>query len=47
MLERINHGDLPGRDFLLIDLRRNDHVVGRVYTSHNPILRLDLKHVGR
>jgi hypothetical protein len=30
VLERLNHGEQPGRDFLLVDLRRNDHEVRRI-----------------
>lgn len=30
VLERLNHGEQPGRDFLLVDLRRNDHAVRHI-----------------
>lgn len=33
LLERLNRGEQPGRDFLLIDLRRNDHEVSEIYIS--------------
>ncbi len=32
LLERLNRGKQPGRDFLLIDLRRNDHEVRYIAT---------------
>jgi hypothetical protein len=30
VLGRLNRGELPGRDILLVDLRRNDHEVRRI-----------------
>lgn len=39
VLERLNRGEQPGRDFLLIDLRRNDHEV-RPITAIRPVLPL-------
>lgn len=35
LLERLNRGEQPGRDFLLIDLRRNDHEGGTIRGSLN------------
>jgi hypothetical protein len=33
VLERLNHGEQPGRDFLLVDLRRNDHEVRHIIVN--------------
>jgi arsenical-resistance protein 2 len=33
VLERLKRGELPGRDILLVDLRRNDHEVRRIPAS--------------
>jgi hypothetical protein len=30
VLARLKGGEVPGRDFLLVDLRRNDHEVRRI-----------------
>lgn len=30
LLARFKAGERPGKDFVLVDLRRNDHAVGRV-----------------
>ena len=34
VLERLRQGEQPGREFLLVDLRRNDHEV-RLATGSN------------
>lgn len=38
LMERLNRGEQPGLDFLLIDLRRNDHEVRRITKISPPVM---------